>query len=241
MICYSWAKMYHELLTEFGISSRIVHDFCHDYVEISIHDRKITADMTKDYQDISYIKFGMKKHHNFYIGSPQNEQKEINYADKILKYLSSISMEEVIELLKNELLEENDNVFDYCRNAMKAIEQIMSVQRKNVGYISGKKFIKYLLINLIKKFCSYQIYEFFNREEQTYIEAFIVEINGIQYYYTYQKMADGCYELHEVTKNIIDFLFHSNSFEYKKNYTQIHSSDFLDVFYDEKNSRSSFK
>ena len=29
-----------------------------------------------------------------------------------LKYLSSISMEEVIELLKNELLEENDKCFD---------------------------------------------------------------------------------------------------------------------------------
>lgn len=141
LICYSWARMYHELLKELGIHSKIIHAFCHDYVEIFIGDCKITADMTQDYQDISYIKFGMKQS-NFYMGSVRNDQKEIHCIDNILKYSTEISMEEAVELVQQDLLKENDNVFDYCRNAMKVIEQIMSIQRKNVGYISGKQFIK---------------------------------------------------------------------------------------------------
>lgn len=234
--------MYHELLNEFGIPSKIIHAFCHDYVEISIYNRKIVADMTKDYQDISLIKYGIMEHNNFYVGTQKRKQNEVSYADRILKYSSKMSMEEIVMMLRKELMEEHldidayreerADVTDYCYHAMKAIEQIMSVPRKNIGYMSGKKFIKYLLINLLGKLCSYQIHEFFNRNEQTYIEVLIVEINGQTHYYNYQKMADDCYELQEVTKSIVDFLLQSKSFEHKKSYSQVsqyHQKDSFDI------------
>lgn len=48
IVCYSWANMYKDLLSEFGINAKVIESPFHSHVIFSINDKKYTADLMRD-------------------------------------------------------------------------------------------------------------------------------------------------------------------------------------------------
>ena len=57
-MCFSWARLYIDLLKEFGIEARIVENNEHAKVKFSSGEYEITADLTDSFTDLFRVKFG---------------------------------------------------------------------------------------------------------------------------------------------------------------------------------------
>ncbi len=220
VICYSWSHMYHDLLKEFDIDSNIVKTFCHNHVIIKIDEKEYIADLMKDYQDIFLTKFGLQTKYNHQTLTTREEQNEqLKQIDEQINYYKGIHTEEVLAQVKMELQSKYKDSDDYMYNAFKTVTNIMNFHRTNVGYISGRVYIRYLLRYFLEddyKPCSARIY---NANNDTYIQAYSVESKNKQHYFIYQKMNNGYYEMNEVNKNLIEYLVKSKTYKstYSKN------------------------
>lgn len=220
VICYSWANMYKDLLTEFGIKAKVIESFCHNHVDFLVDDKKYTADLMRDYQDLFLTKFGLPTKYNYQLMKTKEEQQvELHEVDNKINYRKGINTEDVLKLIKEELKDKYKDSDDYMYNTFKTVSTIMNFHRENVGYISGRVYIRYLLKYFLDdsyKPCSARIY---NKEDNTYIQAFSVESKNKQHYFIYQKMNNNYYEMNEVNKTIVEYLVNSKSYDstYSKN------------------------
>lgn len=221
VICYSWSHMYHDLLKAFDIDSEVVETFCHNHVVAKIDEKEYIADLMKDYQDLFLIKFGLKTKYNYQMLTTKAEQKsQLDLLDKEINYYKGIHTEDVLQQIKTELQSKYKDSDDYMYNTFQTVANIMNFHRKNVnvGYISGRVYIRYLLRYFLDdsyKACSARIY---NTNDDTYIQAYSVKSKNKEHYFIYQKMNNNYYEMNEINKNLVEYLIKSKN--YKSSYSK---------------------
>jgi phosphoglycolate phosphatase-like HAD superfamily hydrolase len=224
LICYSWARMFKQLLNAFGIKAEEKKGFCHLYVEYEINNQTYVADLMKDYEDIFRIKFGLKTENNYQKEvTEKTKQSQIERWDKAIHYKKGITTEKVLEELKKELKEKYLDASDYIANCTKVISHLINIQRKNVtlGFISGRKYIHYLLKFFLEDYYQSCSSEFYNKDQGIYMTLYGIKTEKNTIYYIYQKRANGTYEMKEVPKHIIQFLLGLQTLEkiYTRNLT----------------------
>ncbi len=148
LVCFSWARMYKELLENFSINCKIVQLMNHDNVQVFINKRRYLADLTASYEDITRIKFNMNTYFNCQISECFGSNvKEFKTVDDTV-YERKIKLEEKLKIIKEKLkqlwisTEENDN--DYVSTVFNLTCSLVN-NSGDVGFVSGITFINYIL------------------------------------------------------------------------------------------------
>lgn len=206
VICYSWAHLYKDLLTRFGMEAKVIPGLGHQSVEYTIDHKTYVADLTKEYKDITKIKFALATENNY----PKNVSKEkrkqivLEWDDKI-GYRKNMKTETVLEMLKKELQEKYPNKEDYIFNTYKVVEYILNVPRKYVRPTSGRKYIYFLLEFFLGEEYHVKSSKIYNIERNTYIQAYKSSLSDKDHFYVYQRQGDQ-YQFKEVSIKTIEFL-----------------------------------
>lgn len=150
--------------------------------------------------------------------SEEENIEELNKADDKIKYRKTIGIEEVLKQIKQELNNNYKDHDDYMYNVFNTVSSIMNFHRANIGYISGRLYIKHLLMYFLDdsyKPCSARFYD---KENNAYIQAYSVESKNKRHYFIYRQMNNNYYEMNEVNKETVEELVESKN--YKSKYTK---------------------
>lgn len=212
IVCTTWAYLYVDLLKFFYINAKV--KYCnpifksHPTVFLEIDKKIVLVDLMLGFEDISGIKFGYSIRHNLIQGSDFLTKAE--EMDAAIKYNKGIKTEEVLELIKKELIDLKLDPDEYKYKVFKTIEKIMSFPRSNVRFISGAEYIFQLLRDFsIKLQGGYAT--FYNKEKKEFIAVYFIELEEKPVYFIYQKNENGLYEFHEVTEERINALYDNYS------------------------------
>lgn len=184
--CFSWSKIYKELLKAFKIPSVDIGK-SHAKVQFYVNKTWYIADITKNYEDITRIKFKLPLK-NFPFSS--------NYQGK--------PIDDVLKVIKKELLNQNLTLEEYTLRVCKLIENIMQFPRENIGFVSGREFIEKIFKFLLEYTPESSL--FFDKERQVYVNIYTFSFSYVNYYFSYQKMANGYYEFHEIDTKELCYL-----------------------------------
>lgn len=224
IVCFSWARMYKELLHKFNIPSKVIYidktekKDGHAYVIIFIDGKRYIADLTASNIDISNIKFGMDTRFNCQIYfKPQDDKYYYDNEIKDNVYPRIIRTDDILMQIKKELeknkKEKNLNKDEYVYLVYNSICTIMNIKRENVGFVSGTQFIRNMLKVFIgKRYIPFNVH-YFDKEKNIYIEIYSIMINGCRHYFAYKMSAEGFYELNEVLKEYIEELSNQYSIQ----------------------------
>lgn len=211
IVCFTWARMYTRLLHAFGIVARVKNipetdkKEAHANVEVLINGNTYIADITALNKDLECIKFGMDTHYNCQIYKKVYEEK-YHFAEVGNDvYTRNIKMEDILKRIKDELKDKykdkklNKDEFVYI--VYKLICTIMSFPRKNVGFVSGTKFIRDILkASIGDSYIPYNIH-YYDKEKNIYIGVYLIIKNGDKHYFAYQKSNEGTYSMNEITED----------------------------------------
>lgn len=217
--CFSWAKMYSELLREFGIDSRVKYkqesfrdektgayfvNTVSANVEVLIDGQVYIADL--DINDMAAIKFGLNTHNNCEPLKESNKTKK--YPTEEEAKINRIK--EMLDIIKEK---EHLNNEEYIFQAYRAIQNNVNFTKPNVGFTVGKAYIDKLLEFFAP--VGYKSYNvcFYDNEKQRYMSVYIVPLNGENHFFSYEKQISGLYKFDEVPKERIDFYF--QNYKYK--------------------------
>lgn len=225
--CRDWSYIYHDLLKEVDIDSRIEEMNKHMYVIVNIDDIQILADPTsKYYSDMVRAKYG--DHTIGFIGyNAELTEPALRIVDEVIGYKKGIYTSEVIMMLKEELknpdlLKETlgitDNTSFYERLKIK-FEFICSIinnlDTENREYVDIVNYLCYLMRNLLGVGECISVSEmvyYLENEENLDIEA--VSIYEIQEYdkscYYLLSRKEGLFKIEQIEEKEIEF--------YKKEY-----------------------
>lgn len=216
---FSWAKMYSELLREFGIDSRVKYtqksfqdektgayfiNTVYANVEVLIDGEVYIADL--NINDMAAIKFGLNTHYNCEPLKESNRAKK--YPTEEEAKINRIK--EMLNIIKDkEHLSNQEYIFQVYR----AIQNNINFTKPNVGFAVGKAYIDKLLEFLTSSnYKSYNV-SFYDNEKQKYMSVYIVPLNGENHFFSYEKQVSGLYNFDEIPKERIDFYF--QNYKYK--------------------------
>ena len=149
IVCYSWAKLYIDLLEEFGIDGRIVENNEHAKVKFSSGEYEITADLTKGFNDIFRIKFGFD---TWNYNGFKNDGTRIGFSSKLLEvdkkinYYHGISGLEILSMLEKDVNDCSKTYEERIRNMFGICESFFDFHK--TSNVAANAFIIYMLNNL---------------------------------------------------------------------------------------------
>lgn len=209
IVCETWNNLFVDLLKAFGIEAKVlkseVAKFHHSLVEITTKNYGVLyVDLMIGLLDLKAIKLGKKiKNMRFADDTLNIFFDEI---DKKINYNQGITFEEKIGLIKKELSNENLSYDELLQKAFKRVADIINFPRKYaMRYSSGSNSIYNILLELTgKKFLSTQFYDLENNE---FIEVFPLELSNQTLYYAYEKDANGNFSFHPIEENEVEEYF----------------------------------
>lgn len=222
IICFSWARMYNELLHKFGIISKVKYTegnrydentkrsykiIKHAYVEVFINGKIYRSDITATLKDFISIKFGYKTNHNCQAARKFNE---INYKYDGIIYdnKQEISSEKlIIDMRKilNSIKNDSEITFEeYVYQVCKLIEQKIDFSKK-VGFVIGKIYIEALLNLFVEIDYEFDIMNFFDKNKDIFIAVYEISLKDEIKYFSYEKTNEGFYKFLEISKEKVDF------------------------------------
>ena len=236
--CFSWAKMYVELLHSFGIVSRVryVEDnffgrktssiepsTSHAYVEIIMNGRVYISDLTASYKDMVAIKLGLDTYYNSQL-SKRLDEKDYHFSrvsENVDRYRKSIK--ESLRTLKEKLqdMKEDLNSEEFILKVYKLIGYIMQISEFNANYVVGAKSINFLLGYFIGEDYKALNRYFIDKDKSVFIKVYKVYTKGIVHYFAYSKSSNGIYEFQEITREQIELY----SRKYPSTLTEILNSE----------------
>lgn len=196
VVCFSWSRMFKKLLEAFSINAKIKSsDGTHACVVAQIEGKNYCFDLTKDYEDLMLIKFGMHPLHNSEIMKDKDNSKkemsvyfdEQNYSLKKLKFY----FEE-----KRAELHLSDE--DYLYVIFKWISKKVDFSHQNVGYISGNTYIYYLLKYFMGENYKPCYSNFYDKNSGTFIRIYATKRRGKLCYFSYQPMEGQNFGMKEI-------------------------------------------
>lgn len=218
---YSWANMYSDLLTNFDITSKINSVDINLYnsvtkkyhtknmgvnVEVLIDGNSYTADLTKNLNDLISLKFGLPTNYNCRTNDeiknePNGNLMNIKNKTKDLK--------DKLETMKKE---EKLNDQEYIYQVYKAIESNVNFSKPNIGFSEGKTYIDLLLSSILGKNYTSNNICFYDKYYDKYISVYIVPVNGVNIFFSYEKGSSVVYKFKTIPKETLDFYF--KNYEY---------------------------
>lgn len=219
----SWANMYNELLHNFGIVSRIksVEVKLYDSttsnyyienigseVEILIDGQIFVADLTKNLNDLVALKFGLSPSYDCKTRF-EIEKNNTNNLNQLKKSEKINKIKQMLDIIKTQE-HLNDEEFNY--QVFRAIQNNVDFSKPNVGFPEGKIYIDLLLKTIIGDYYMSNNICFYNKENNKYISLYVVPLNGINQYFSYETGPSGLYKFHDIPKETIDFYF--QNYEY---------------------------
>lgn len=157
IVCSSWAKMYNDLLTRFGIGTRLIREGEHARVVFQIDKDLYFADLTLGVIDFANTKIGLPTQ-NF-----SGNMVKINEVDEKVSYPSMTfqKIEEWKEMVhtKNECI----NYTTYFEEIKKLLQHYQLI-----GVMSRQKLVRLLLEQLTNNSCTFRVKHqfFYNLSEE---------------------------------------------------------------------------
>lgn len=205
IVCETWNYLFVDLLQAFGIEAKVLKSgitkFHHSLVEITTKNYGVLyADLMIGLCDLGAIKLG-KEIINMHF-SDNFKDKSFEEIDKKIKYNQGITFEEVLGLIKKELLDENLTYDELLQSAFKVVGDIINFPRKyTMRYCSGNNWIFNILLELTgEKFASTQ---FYNLENNEFIEVFPLDLSNKTLYYVFKKDSDGTFKFLQIEESEI--------------------------------------
>ena len=219
--CYSWSRMYVELLQAFGIVARVKYvddnfygrqtltlepSTTHAFVEIVLNGRIYISDLTASFKDLIAIKLGLDTFYNSQLSKKFGEEKYqfSKVSEDIDRYRKSIK--QALQIIKNKLdiKKAKQNNEEYIYKIYELIGSIIELSGMQSGFVIGTKSIDFLLKYFIGENYKISNKYFFDKEKSTYIKVYEISINGNPRYFSYSKIPSGLYELQEVTREQVN-------------------------------------
>lgn len=214
IVCETLNYLFVDLLKAFGIEAKVLKStfpkFHHSLVEITPKNYGVLyADLMIGLYDLGAIKLGNEITNMCFT----NNKEGISFdgIDKKIKYKYDITFEETIELVKRELFNETLSYDERLQKTFLMVANIINFPRKSsIRYCSGTYSIFQLLLELTgEKFVSTQ---FYNLENNEFLEVYPLELSNQTLYYVYEKDANGSFQFHQVEEEKIEeYLIHYDS------------------------------
>lgn len=207
LVCTSWAYLYVDLLTYFNIKAEVIDSNYHGYALVYIGNYEITADMMIGYKDIRNIKFGYAPE-NFIIMSNLEAYKRIFEIDKKIKFFKGINPAEVIHKISGELQEIKD-CQERLTKMIKAVTLIMNINRPNITFFSGFKYLKKLMLYFTGSLnldANLNFKGYFNENFTTFLGFITCIYNNETRYLVYKQDELGFYKLDYVANDYLKTL-----------------------------------
>ncbi len=141
IVCSSWAYLYKDLLEAFKIHAQEVGKN-HVKVIFWINHIEYIADMTKKYEDLWRIKFGLPLVHFHPKDKEVIEDKKL---DKKIKYDKGIQVVEVLKIIRQEL--EYVKMGEYPYQLCQIMESIMQFKKRMLNILVEENGLNLLLQN----------------------------------------------------------------------------------------------
>lgn len=206
LTCYSWAHAFKDLLLEFLIPARVSVKNDHAYVESFIYGETYFSDLMLNLEDIKRIKFGMNTINNFKLTNNKTSQASNRATEN--NDATSFNAEVLLQKFKPKLdtLKSKINYDQYVYYTFQIAEFFINnyFAKTDIGYVSGLKFICQLLQTFISNNYAPYNTHFFDIENKIYKEVYSIPFNGNIKYFAYEQNDEGVYNLHEISKEMID-------------------------------------
>lgn len=198
--CFQWAPLFCDLLKSFMIPSYVEENENHACVISYINGKMELSDLMHNYEDLMNIKFGLNTQNNHDV-RVEKEQSYSEALNEIRKYLQNLN-------LKPE---------EYIYKTFKIVEVILNKPRpdRNIGYISGIRFISKLLKYFVHENYKPVNNHFFNPETGDYVEGYEIKIGNKVFHFVYKQNESKQFTLSEIGE------LEYNT--YKENYNSIES------------------
>ncbi len=202
LVCSTFAYLYQDILHEFGYNTLIKEEQHglrkHYYVLVKTSKYLLKADVTGLNFDLSSIKFGLPTKDFYILNTLDKGKKIINKIDKEINYQKEINTEEILKLIRQELLAKNLKRETYIEEVIKIVTLIMNIKRENVNFVSGRDFIIYLFNYFLLDNTYLKTYSLYNLEQDKYIALITLKSQDNYRYFVYQK--DDYYTLKPITE-----------------------------------------
>lgn len=226
IVCETMNYLFVDLLKSFGIEAKVIKSgipkFHHSLVEITTKNYGILyADLMIGLYDLCAIKLGKDTKNMHFLNTSNGVS--FDEIDKKINYTQEITFEETMRLNKEKLLNGNLSYEEQLQHAFQMTADIINFPRKyTFGYCIGANSIFQILLELTgKKFSSTQ---FYNLENNEFIEIYPLELSNQTLYYAYEKGKNGSFQFHQVKEEKIEeYLNHydsQNSYHLKRDRKQ---------------------
>lgn len=222
--CFSWSRLYNELLHAFNIVSKIKYVYedsdipSHANVEVYINGRIFIADLTASYIDMVGIKCGLDTYYNCQLSKKSLDSNyEFSFVDEDI-YKKDLNLENLIVSLKEKLEGIKRSCSDrsrYIYIVYKEIENLIKLVKVHTGYVIGCKYIQSLLKIFLKEDYLTSIIYFYDRPKGIFIAVHQVEVDGVMHYFSYESSSDG-YVMREIDDKQVEVYYYLYSYKLSK-------------------------
>lgn len=200
IVCETLNYLFVDLLKSFGIEAKVIKSgipkFHHSLVEITTKNYGILyADLMIGLYDLCAIKLGREPINMSFANATNNGVFE--QIDKNIHYKQKMTFEEAVALIQVELANKEFSSDEQLQKTFKGVADIINFPRSySIGYCSGTNSIYEMLLILTgKKYASTQ---FYNLENNEFIEIYPIVLNHKTLYYSYEKNNDGVFQFHPI-------------------------------------------
>lgn len=213
--CFSWARLYNELLHAFNIVSKIKYVYedsdipSHANVEVYINGRIFIADLTASYIDMVGIKCGLDTYYNCQLSKKSlDSDYEFSFVDEDI-YKKDLNLENLIISIKEKL----DGIKRSCSDknryiyiVYKEIANLIRLVKVHTGYVIGCKYIQSLLKIFLKEDYLTSIIYFYDKSKGIFIAVHQVEVGGVMHYFACENSESG-YDMQEIDEEQVNIYY----------------------------------
>lgn len=222
--CFSWSKIYHNLLSHFGIPSRVKYIYneengdipTHAYVEVYIGGKAYLSDLTASYKDMMGIKYGLDTYYNCQLAKTYYDDKYTFDNTPVNVYQKNIDVENMLDDLKERVKMADrtlTSMEEFTYIVYHYVSEFINDVKAHTGYVIGIKYIQSLLRTFLGSSYLMQNIYFYDRELGVYIAVHQVPVDGIMHYFAYKLKDADIYEFKEISIDEVNEYFRKYSYK----------------------------
>lgn len=196
IICYSWSRLYVDLLTAFNINAKVIEKGGHAKALVMIDGYDIVADLTTNFTDFYFVKFGFPTKN--YTCEKEGFEEEVGNVDKKIGYSLDMPTDEVLKMFKKEITNDSFSLDEMVENAFLACKYYLDFHQ--IASISATRFILYFVNYVTNNIFKEQFLNTFVFDFRSNTRIDIFSINDCCYIYG---MFDGVYKFRKASLNEI--------------------------------------
>lgn len=208
--CFSWSHLYIDLLSYFGIKSKVVSSANHCFVLVFINDMVIRADLMAYYFDFYRTKLGLNTRD--YTSKMNDIKWKLWETDRKITLFPSIRIEAVLAMIRQEIKNNSHNEDELISQSFDAASLLMEYY--SFGHITGKKFLRntldYFSDNLYSEYGGMgTFYDILNQQRIDIFSYYMPSDVTRQQFYRFDSRDNGVMKLVRTNKKEIRNYYHS--------------------------------